>query len=133
MQSYAMNSPEAMAAIVAMAMIVDADIDDREIEALERFSIYTLLEISSERFAEVFEENLDLLAGVGPGDDVVSTVNVERLDSLLDLVDEPEKQVLLGSIIYKIILADQQIHEAEALLFNHVLNRWNLKPSDLGD
>ncbi|GAB6039867.1 TerB family tellurite resistance protein [Endothiovibrio diazotrophicus] len=128
---YAKNSPEAMAAIVSMAMIVDAEIDDREIEVLDRYSVYALLDIAPSTFAEVFEGYLEDLAGEGPAEEPVTTVDRERIDHLLAAVDDPEKRILLCSILFKIIVADNQVHETEAVLFNHILEHWNLRFEDL--
>lgn len=134
MKSYPKNSPEAMARVVAMTMIADAALDDRELALMDRLRFYDIIGLDREGFADVVEQYCeDLLQTDGAGTDGerVALLAPERVDAVLDGIDDPGRQRLTAQMIASVAGADGRMHLTELALFGHVLARWNLSLEDL--
>jgi hypothetical protein len=53
---YDRNSPQAVARVLAMAMITDAAVEDSELELFERLDLFRIIGISRAGFAQVVSE-----------------------------------------------------------------------------
>lgn len=126
MKTYPANSPEAMARILAMTMIADARLDDRELEIMDRLRLYDVLGIDKAEFSKVVKDYCDDLVAAGASDGRIDLMDRDRIHSVVDLVDDPAKRDDVASMVLNIVKADGDFHEAELTLFRYILSRWKL-------
>ncbi|MEI7968616.1 MAG: TerB family tellurite resistance protein [Betaproteobacteria bacterium] len=132
MKTYPRNSPEAMARVIAMAMITDAKLDDRELEIMDHLYLYEVLGLSRTEFSEVVRQYCDDLVG-SPGavPGRVDLMDRDRIDAVIDAIDDPQKRLQTAQMIANVAKADGHLHDAELALFRHVLERWDLSLDQL--
>ncbi|MDQ5886840.1 MAG: hypothetical protein RL210_140 [Pseudomonadota bacterium] len=131
MKQYKQNSPEAMARILAMLMVADGSMDDRELELLDKLNIYGILEIDRKKFIDVLHAYCNDLSDSADADGTVHLVDRARIDELLDCVDEPKKRLLLCAMALDMSKADAEFSELEMAIFTHMLDRWHLTLEDI--
>lgn len=131
MKQYKQNSPEAMARILAMLMVADGSMDDRELELLDKLNIYGILEIDRKKFIDVLHAYCNDLSDSADADGTVHLVDRVRIDELLDCVDEPKKRLLLCAMALDMSKADAEFSELEMAIFTHMLDRWHLTLEDI--
>jgi uncharacterized tellurite resistance protein B-like protein len=131
MKQYKQNSPEAMARILAMLMVADGSMDDRELELLDKLNIYGILDIDRKKFIEVLHAYCNDLSDSADADGTVHLVDRARIDELLDCVDEPKKRLLLCAMALDMSKADAEFSELEMAIFTHMLDRWHLTLEDI--
>ena len=131
MKRYKQNSPETMARILAMLMVADGSMDDRELELLDKLNIYGILEIDRKKFIEVLHAYCNDLSDSADADGTVHLVDRARIDELLDCVDEPKKRLLLCAMALDMSKADAEFSELEMAIFTHMLDRWHLTLEDI--
>ncbi|MCU0870697.1 MAG: TerB family tellurite resistance protein [Burkholderiales bacterium] len=127
MRSYAPDSPEAIARVLAMTMIADAKLDDRELELMDRLSLYDVLGLGRTAFSEVVQDFCDdLLAAGGRPGGKVDLMDRDRIDAVLAEVVDPAKRRLAAQMVVNVAKADGTLHDNELALFRQVLARWGL-------
>ena len=131
MKQYKQNTPEAMARILAMLMVADGSMDDRELELLDKLNIYGILDIDRKKFIEVLHAYCNDLSDSADADGTVHLVDRARIDELLDCVDEPKKRLLLCAMALDMSKADAEFSELEMAIFTHMLDRWHLTLEDI--
>ncbi len=57
-RSYPRNSPEAVARVLAMAMITDGEVDDAEIALFDRLDLFRMIGLSRQGFSQVLSESM---------------------------------------------------------------------------
>jgi len=126
MKHYERNSPEAVSRILAMMMITDAKLDDREVEVLDQLRAFDIIGISRAEFSQVVEDYCGELLGAGSASGRVRLVDKERIDRIIDLVDDHATRVNTCGMILNIANADGNLHESELAVFGYVLERWGM-------
>ncbi len=131
MNNYASNSPEAISRVLAMMMITDAKLDERELEVLDELNIYELVGISRDGFAQVVQEYCeDLLQSSNP-QERVRLVDKDRIDRIIDCVDDRHKRIYTCGMLLNVANADGQISDSEMAVFTYILERWGLSLEEL--
>lgn len=133
MKKYANNSPEAMARLLVMLMMSDGNMDPREIDSLEKLHIYEALDISRQRFIEVLHAYCNDLSDEAEEDGSIHLIDRQRIDDLLDTVDDPKKRLLVATLSLDLTKADKTISDAELAIYSHMLDRWHLTLDDIED
>lgn len=132
MKTYPPNSPEAVARVIAMTMITDARLDDRELEVMDRLFLYDIMGLDREAFSAVVRTYCDDLVRHGGAEGGrIDLMDRERIDDIIGQVDDPERRLQTARMIATVAKADGHLHDAELALFRHVLTRWNLSLEDL--
>jgi len=126
MKHYERNSPEAISRILAMMMITDAKLDDREVEVLDQLRAFDIIGISRAAFSQVVEDYCGELLGAGSASGRVRLVDKERIDRIIDLVDDHATRVNTCGMILNIANADGKLHDSELAVFGYVLERWGM-------
>ena len=126
MKAYAKNSPEAMSRILAMMMIADASFDEREIEIMDKLRIYEILGISRSGFSQVVEDYCTDLIDSDAEDGRIRLLDKDRINAVVDLVDDHEQRVRTCEMILNIANADGRFDDAELTIFKYVLDRWGM-------
>lgn len=131
MKKYPYNSPQAMARILIMQMIGDGNFDPSEIDELEHLNVYELLGISRKDFITVLQDYCNDLTDEADAEGKIKLIDKQRIDDLLETVDEPKKRTLVAAVALDIAKADGDFSEAEMAIFSRLLQRWHLTLEDL--
>lgn len=130
LRTYPKNSPEAIGRIVAMAMITDAKVDAREIRALDESGAWTMMGLDRQRFAVIARDYLRDLSESTPGD-AIRLVDVERINAMLDEIDDRDARLRACAVMLEIFSADREAADVEWAVLNHVMKRWGFTPESL--
>lgn len=131
MKKYPYNSPQAMARILIMQMIGDGNFDPSEIDELEHLNVYELLGISRKDFITVLQDYCNDLTDEADAEGKIKLIDKQRIDDLLETVDEPKKRTLVAAVALDIAKADGDFSEVEMAIFSRLLQRWHLTLEDL--
>jgi uncharacterized tellurite resistance protein B-like protein len=129
--SYANNSPEAISRVLAMMMITDAKLDERELEVMDRLNMYDLMGIDRNGFAQVVQDYCEDLLRSGNSQDRVRLVDKERIDQIIDCVDDRQKRIYTCGMLLNVANADGNISDSEMAVFTYILERWGLSLAEL--
>jgi len=131
MKTYPADSPEAMARVLAMVMLADARLDDRELQALERLDLLRLIGLTREQFSQVVKDFCDELLAAGTAGGKINLMDKARIDAIVDGVQDERKRTDAASMALILMKADQQFHDAELALLRYTLGRWGLSLDEL--
>lgn len=131
MKTYPADSPEAMARVLAMVMLADARLDDRELQALERLDLLRLIGLTREQFSQVVKDYCDELVAAGAAEGKINLMDRARIDAIVDGVQDERKRTDAASMALILMKADQQFHDAELALLRYTLGRWGLSLDEL--
>ena len=126
MKTYAQNSPEAMSRVLAMMIVTDAHIDDREIAVLDRTDAYDSLGISRENFMRVARDYCgDLVAEAHELGETL-LIDPDRVDNVIDCIDVAEQRIIVARLLLIVMAADHKQEHGELALLDHIFDRWHL-------
>ena len=128
MRQYLTNSPEAVSRLVAMAIITDAEVDDRELDALDRINFYGSVGINKWAFGDVLADFCDDLARSADRRGYIRLLDQRCIDQLLAEVDDPVLRLTTVALITNILRSDGRVEVQEAAFLNYVLERWGFSP-----
>jgi uncharacterized tellurite resistance protein B-like protein len=114
-----------MARIIALIVLSDADLNDAEVDMMDRLGIYGRLGVSRKVFIQVVKEYFDDLLVDDTGDRI-RMLDAKRLDVVLDCVDDEKKRIDLAAMMLSLISADGDMNDAELATLRHVLFHWGL-------
>ena len=123
MRSYPPNSPRARARLLALAMVVDGDLDPAELEVLEDPAVLRGLRVDGALFQQVLSELCTDMLRTAVRNGAVE-LKPELLDRLLAEITDPELQHRLLATMVNIVDADAQIADAEGMLLERACARW---------
>jgi hypothetical protein len=126
MKDYPKNSPEAVARVVAMMMITDSSLDDRELGIMDELRIYDIIGISRGGFSQVVQDYCTELMGAGGKNGHIRLVDKDRIDRIVDLVDDKKMRVQTCGMLLNIAKADGKLHDTELAVFKYILERWGM-------
>ena len=126
MKTYAQNSPEAMSRVVAMMIVTDAHIDDREIAALDRADAYQLLGISRENFMRAARDYCSDLVAEAHELGETLLMDPDRVDHVIDCVDMVDQRIVIARLLLNVMVADHKQEHGELALLDHIFDRWHL-------
>lgn len=131
MKKYPANSPEAMARLLVMLMMSDGNFDPREIDSLETLHIYEAIGITRTRFIEVLHAYCNDLSDEADDEGRIKLIDTQRIEDLLETVNEPKKQLLVATLALDMVKADRAITEPELAIYSRMLQRWHLTLDDI--
>ncbi len=123
MRTYQVNSPQAAGRVLALAMVVDGNLDAAELRALERSKVLDYLGLDPLSFQQLLQELFDdMLVSVTRG-----AVQLDRslIDSLLAEIVEPDLRRKLLRAMWSIADADDWLADAEAVLLARAAQVWH--------
>jgi uncharacterized tellurite resistance protein B-like protein len=127
MRHYPSNSPEAMARIIALALMADGAIDLSELESLKHHEITKHLGLDEREFDKVihdFCEDMMTFAHRAPNGQF--ELDPKNIDALLGEIQDPELQNQLLSAMLHIVNAEGRLLSGEAVLVSRAMTRWGL-------
>jgi uncharacterized tellurite resistance protein B-like protein len=127
MRSYPRNSPEAAARIVALALLADGHLCDREMSVLNRLDVAPQLGLSPVRLQQVVREFCEDVqqserlhwSGADPLDEDV-------LQGLLADVSHPAQRLVVLRLCARIVEADGRITEGESRVIDVACAHWGV-------
>ncbi|AXT46892.1 MULTISPECIES: hypothetical protein [Chromobacterium] len=131
MRKYALNSPEAMARLLAMFMITDGNMDPRELELLEKLHVYDLIGLPRKQFTKVLVDYCDDVSDEANDDGTIHLLDAERINGLLAEVSDHRKRILACVLAMDISKSDGTISEPEMALLSHMMKSWGISLDDL--
>lgn len=126
MRTYAPNSPEAMSRVVAMMIVTDAHIDDREIAVLDRADAYQSLGISRENFMRVARDYCSELVAEASELGETLLIDPDRVDNVIACIDQVDEQIVAARLLLIVMAADYKQAKSELALLDHIFDRWQL-------
>ena len=134
MRHYPANSPEALARVVAIAMMADGAIDSSELKSLERHDIIQRIGLDQERFDQVFYEyyaDLSISAHRLPSGQF--ELDDLTIGLLLDEIRDPQLQKKALRAMLDIVNANRCLTGSEASLIAQALKQWDIALYDVSD
>lgn len=129
-RSYPMDSPQAAARILALALLADGTIQLSELSSLSRRGTLQRLGITEAALDAVIHELCsDLLAG-GVANSGYLVVGRDVLRKLLGDIGDPALQRSLLRGVLDIVHADGELAGGEAVLLSVAADCWNIDPFD---
>ncbi|WP_374261025.1 TerB family tellurite resistance protein [Zoogloea sp.] len=130
MRAYPTNSPEALARLIAMAILADGRLDNREIDWLKHHDTAALVGVDRDVLVQAL---LDCCRDVitEAEQERVFLLEDRRLARLADDITDPAKRKVALSAMLIIAKADGTVSEGEQTLLRFLMKRWALSLEDL--
>ncbi|MCK6392803.1 hypothetical protein [Zoogloea sp.] len=130
MRSYPTNSPEALARLVAMAILADGRLDNREVDWIKHNDTAALLGVDRDTLIQVL---LDCCRDVinEAEQERVFLLEDHRLARLADDLTDPALQKVALSAMLILAKSDGSVSEGEETLLRFLMSRWSLALEDL--
>jgi hypothetical protein len=133
MRTYPIDSPQAKARIVAVALLADGSLGRSELALLDRDSIVESLGMEPEAFDTVIHEFCSDILQYALRDSCEELeIGQEAIDAMLDEICDRDQQRLLLRTIYKIVHADRSLSVGEAVLASQAMERWGMDLHEIG-
>lgn len=132
MRSYPINSPQALARLIAMAILADGRLDNREVDWLKKHDTAALVGVDRDVLIQVL---LDCCRDVitEAEQERVFLLEDHRLARLADDVTDKALQRVAVSAMLIIAKADGSITEGEQALLRFLMERWGIVLEDLAE
>ena len=133
MRKYQIDSPQASARIVAVALLADGALHQSELDLLARHGTVERLGMRPEEFDAVIHEFCDDMLKWAVLDDCGELeLDEESIDAMLDEIRDRDLQKLLLRAIYEIAYADRRLSDGEAVLASQAMGRWGMDLHEVG-
>jgi hypothetical protein len=127
MRPYPADSPEAMARLITIALVVDDSVSRDELAQLDRDDVLAHIGIDRERFDAVyFEVHEDMVACATRYPDGRLGLDPATIERLLDDIRSPALQLLMVRTIQGIGHADRIMTGSEAEFLGMAMRRWDV-------
>ena len=128
MQIYDLDSPQACACSVALALVADGELGREELQLLERVRAHEqlgmsrddMLTVISEFCAELMEEVPERWSPTGPLDE-------RELAQLMARITLPALRQRVLHLCVQLVEADGRVHDAESVVLNAAVEHWGLQ------
>jgi hypothetical protein len=132
MRNYPIDSPQAKARIVALALLADGGLDKSEIECLDSRDIVDRIGVAPEAFDAVlhqFCEDIDQYGLLQPNGQLA--LGSPAILAILDEVRQRNARQTLLRTIFDIVLADRNLSVGEAQLTALAMAHWGIRRHEL--
>ena len=127
MRSYAPNSPEAAARIVALVLIADGHVCRSEFDVLNQLDGPRLLGLKPDQMPQIVQALCeDLLMAAYVGGSMTASLDDQALATLMAEVNEPTLQRQVLDLAQAAARADRHLSEGEALVLAAARRFWGL-------
>jgi hypothetical protein len=127
------NHPESVARAVALLIAANARVDSCELKRLDTLDAYERIGVSRARFMELAQACRDEVGERLVGHSWLSAEDIERIDRILDSVSDPQLRLLVCQLAAAVIKADGCVCDVERMVFDHMLGRWRVNRSVVGE
>lgn len=126
MKTYPCNSPQAIAHVVSLAMLVDASYHPKEVSALDHARAFERLGLSREEFLGIARDNFTALMTSLRRPGPYGLLTGEELDLALDTVQDLTQRRLAFELVMELLPADGQVRPVELALVRRLQERWDI-------
>lgn len=128
MRSYPVNSPEAAARIVALAMLADGHLSQTELDVLQRRGGCETLGLEPDRLHDVLLALCeDLMHGTNLAWSDACRVDPHALSRLLAEIDDPALRQRVLALCVQVAHSDDHVSDGESTLLTHAVEQWGLQ------
>jgi len=128
MRSYPINSPQAAARIVALAMLADGQMCRAEINVLDRLRAHEQLGLRADELHSVVHSMCnDLLSAAELTWAHACQVDPRTLAKLMAEIDDPELRLKILGLCIAVIEADGRVVAGEAIVLMVAVEHWGLQ------
>ena len=128
MRTYPLNSPQAAARIVTLAMLADGHLSNLELDTLDRLRAHQMLGLGRiELHAVIHEFCEDLLSAMHLTWDDACRVDPRTIAELMAEISDPQLRQQLLRICVAVVEADAQVTEGEAIVLTAAVEHWGLQ------
>jgi uncharacterized tellurite resistance protein B-like protein len=131
LRTYPINSPQASARIVALAMLADGNFCKTELDVLERLDADAQLGLESEELKAIVRTLCEDLFYSSHGSWGPTNVDSGTLNALLGEIDDPELRVKVLGLCVAVTEADEHIAEGEMQVLAAASALWGLPYAEL--
>lgn len=129
-EAYPVDSPQAAARVLILAMLSDGRLDPVEVKMLDQVDAYERLGLKRTEFYGVMQqfcgELLELQSHTLHG-----RLGRATLQRWLDAVQDRELRRQLCRLLFDVIRSDRNLHPGESTMFWQALDGWGLRISDV--
>ena len=133
MQRHPPDSPQAVARVLALAIVADGSYDPRELAALDRCGGFARIDLPRGEFIALLRELFSWLMCRMARDGHASLLDDEVIDRLAAEVRRPDLQLLTCGLLMEILPADGRLSQAELAVLQRLLERWQPPRQSLAD
>lgn len=128
MRNYPTDSPQAAARIIALTVVADREIDQAELDLLERLHVDTQLGLDQSTLHGVLDTFCeDLLSSGQLKWSDACPVDEATLTQLMAEIASPVLRKLLLRLCIEIAEADAHVAQGEAVVLNAAVEHWGLQ------
>ena len=128
MRSYPKDSPQAAARIIALTVVADGEIDQVELDLLERLGVDAQLGLKSGALQDVLDTFCeDLLSSHQLQMSDICPVDDATLAHLLDEISKPALREQLLKLCMDIAASDSHVAKGEAIVIATAAEHWGLQ------
>ena len=129
MKSHATDSPEALARILALSMIVDGHVSPSEVRAFDGAPFLQQIGVDADTFHRAIREVCEDLLEAAPRHPAgLVEIDAGCLDAILGEVRDPLLQICMLKTMLDIVHADGLLDSRETLLVRRATRRWFREP-----
>ncbi len=129
--TYPVDSPQAMLRVIALFVMCDGDVADREVDPLGELGIFDMLGAAPELFATVLDTYCDDLIAYAGASRRVALADPAWIDAVLESIRDPERRRLLTRILLVLARADGRFADIELAVVQRVLGQWDIELDSL--
>lgn len=132
LRAYPLNSPKAMARVLAVTLLADGLLESREFDNLARANAYARLGMTQGEFMQVlFEFSEDLLTRAPRSAEGDCKLEPGLMGQMLAEVADPWRRRELVRLMIEIIRADGRVTRGESVMFWETLDAWGMTLADV--
>jgi hypothetical protein len=125
------DSPEAMAHVLAMFMATQHETDPREVRLLEQLDAFKRIGMSKAEFLRIAGKDIKGKCRDFSEHTWLHVDDLELIDELLDRVQDTRKRLLLCRLASALITTDGKVEEFEHLVYDRMLLHWGYTRSSV--
>jgi uncharacterized tellurite resistance protein B-like protein len=132
MRQYRTDSPEAMARIIALSMLVDGGLDKTELDVIHHHSVLEHIGISTATFNDIVQELCEDMLQSMPGYhlgriDLDDELTERSIDAMLIEIQDPQHRKFLLRMMLAVVDADNYLSDSETILLSRAMQIWDLE------
>lgn len=127
MQSFEINSPQAAAQVVALALVADGEIGQEELTLLDRMNVHEQLNLPRDEMYDVMRDFCrEALSSPPSGWSHDCPLDEREVSQLMAQITLPALRQRVLHICVQIAEADGEVADGESMVLNAVVEHWGL-------
>ncbi|MDM7951443.1 TerB family tellurite resistance protein [Hydrogenophaga sp.] len=128
MQSFEINSPQAAAQVVALALVADGEIGHDELALLDSMNVHEQLDLARDEMFDVMRDFCrEALSSPPSAWSHDCPLDEREVTQLMAQITQPVLRQRVLQICVQIAEADGEVADGESLVLNAVVEHWGLQ------